>query len=126
MKTKREITNTKITLVKGASAEPILASFTEVVSLIEQARKRAYKAANTQLIDLYWKVGGYISRKIEADGWGKGTVRRFQVLKRSRLRLTVHGVARPKGLVFTHISSRQGRPDNSPAIYYWERRCAIV
>jgi predicted nuclease of restriction endonuclease-like (RecB) superfamily len=26
------------------------------------------------LIDLYWQVGEYINRKIESDGWGKGTV----------------------------------------------------
>jgi len=34
---------------------------------------------NTQLIDLYWKVGGYISRKIKADGWGKGTVKELSI-----------------------------------------------
>jgi predicted nuclease of restriction endonuclease-like (RecB) superfamily len=50
-------------------------SFAEVVSLIEQARKRAYQSVNVHLIDLYWKVGEYVSRKIEGDGWGKGTVK---------------------------------------------------
>ena len=29
---------------------------------------------NTALIDLYWQVGEYISRKIEAAEWGSGTV----------------------------------------------------
>ncbi|MDP2991155.1 MAG: PDDEXK nuclease domain-containing protein [Kiritimatiellota bacterium] len=65
--------------MKGTPAEPIQASFEKVVSLIKQARKRAYQVVNTQLIDLYWKVGGYISRKIEADGWGKGTVKALSV-----------------------------------------------
>jgi predicted nuclease of restriction endonuclease-like (RecB) superfamily len=51
------------------------ASFDEILRLIRQSRQRAYQAVNTELIDLYWKVGEYISRKIEADGWGKGTVK---------------------------------------------------
>ncbi len=42
--------------------------------MIEAARARAYHAVNTELIDLYWRVGEYISRKIAADGWGKNTV----------------------------------------------------
>ena len=29
---------------------------------------------NTALIDLYWGIGEYLSRKIREDGWGKGTV----------------------------------------------------
>jgi len=50
-------------------------AFAEIVNLIEQARQRAYQTVNTQLIDLYWQVGEYIHRKIEVDGWGKGTVK---------------------------------------------------
>src|ERR1017187_606071 len=49
-------------------------SFREVVSLIQRARQRAFQAVNTELIDLYWRVGKYISRRISADGWGKNTV----------------------------------------------------
>ena len=30
------------------------------------------QAANTALIDLYWKIGKTISRKIEASEWGDG------------------------------------------------------
>ena len=49
-------------------------SFAEVVSLIQQARERAYQAVNGELVDLYWRVGQYISRKITSEGWGKGTI----------------------------------------------------
>ena len=49
-------------------------SFREVVSLIQRARQRAFQAVNVELIDLYWRVGEYINRKIAADGWGKNTV----------------------------------------------------
>ncbi len=49
-------------------------SFAEVVGLIERSRQRAYQAVNTELVDLYWRIGQYLHRKIEADGWAKGTV----------------------------------------------------
>ena len=49
-------------------------SFRQVVSLIQRARRRAFQAVNTELIDLYWQVGEYISRRIDNDGWGKNTV----------------------------------------------------
>ena len=33
-----------------------------------------HAAVNTTLIELYWSIGEYITNKIDADGWGKGTV----------------------------------------------------
>ena len=48
--------------------------FAEVVQLITAARQRAVQAVNTQLIDLYWQVGAFISRKIAAAEWGEGVV----------------------------------------------------
>jgi predicted nuclease of restriction endonuclease-like (RecB) superfamily len=60
--------------VKGAPAEPIETSFSEVVSLIEQARTRAYQAVNSELVGLYWQIGQYISRKLDAAEWGAGVV----------------------------------------------------
>ena len=32
------------------------------------------QAVNTELIDLYWQVGQYISRKLETAAWGEGVV----------------------------------------------------
>jgi predicted nuclease of restriction endonuclease-like (RecB) superfamily len=49
-------------------------SFAEVVQLIESARKQAFQSVNTTLIDLYWQVGAYISRKVESAEWGDGVV----------------------------------------------------
>lgn len=37
--------------------------FDEVVQLIEAARQRVNRAVNTELIDLYWTVGEYVSRE---------------------------------------------------------------
>ncbi len=65
-------------------AQPLDSSFDEVLSLIRKSRQRAYQAVNTELIDLYWKVGKHISRKIETDGWGKGTVKELSAYIQSR------------------------------------------
>lgn len=48
--------------------------FAEIVALISTSQQDAYRAVNTILINLYWQVGEYISRKIEAAEWGDGTV----------------------------------------------------
>lgn len=41
-------------------------SFSQVLRLIEAARKQAYQAVNSSLIELYWQLGAYISQKLEA------------------------------------------------------------
>lgn len=50
------------------------AAFAEVTDLIRNARERAYRAVNSKLIELYWRVGKHISQRIGSDGWGKGTI----------------------------------------------------
>ena len=57
--------------VMNSSAQ---AGFAEVLGLIETARTHAVAAVNTVLIDLYWSIGRYISRRVAQDGWGQGTV----------------------------------------------------
>jgi len=49
-------------------------TFREVVGMIQDARKRALQAVNTELVDLYWHVGEFISGKIETAAWGEGVV----------------------------------------------------
>lgn len=48
--------------------------FNEVLALIHGARQQAIQTVNTQLIELYWQVGGYISRKIELAEWGDAVI----------------------------------------------------
>ncbi len=60
--------------VSTAAVEAAQADFDVVLELIDAARTRAVAAVNTTLIELYWNIGEFIVRKIEADGWGKGTV----------------------------------------------------
>jgi predicted nuclease of restriction endonuclease-like (RecB) superfamily len=50
------------------------AAFREIIGFIAAARGRAFQAVNTELIELYWRVGQYISRKLESAVWGEGVV----------------------------------------------------
>jgi predicted nuclease of restriction endonuclease-like (RecB) superfamily len=69
-------------------------SFREVVSLIQRARQRAFQAVNTELIDLYWRVGQYISRKLEAAEWGEKVVGQLAQYIHHRMP-NVRGFSRP-------------------------------
>jgi predicted nuclease of restriction endonuclease-like (RecB) superfamily len=60
--------------VAPRNAASVSASFDEVVALIRESRARAFRNVNKTLIDLYWRVGGYVEKKIASDGWGKGTI----------------------------------------------------
>lgn len=48
--------------------------FADVAQLIRQARSKAIKAVNTRLIDLYWNIGEYISRRVDSAEWGQSVV----------------------------------------------------
>lgn len=51
--------------------------FDEIVSIIEQARQKAFRAVNRELIEMYWLVGKYISEKVKSNAWGKSIVQEF-------------------------------------------------
>lgn len=48
--------------------------FTEIVSFISETRNKGYRVANTALIDLYWRIGKYISDRVDNADWGEGVV----------------------------------------------------
>jgi hypothetical protein len=48
--------------------------FTDIIHLIKQSRTNALKAVNTELLNLYWNIGEYISKKIEQSEWGDSVV----------------------------------------------------
>jgi len=52
-------------------------NFDEIISIIEKARKKAYKAINHGIIEMYWEVGEYISHKIAEKSWGESTIKDF-------------------------------------------------
>jgi hypothetical protein len=57
-----------------APPDTLTVAFEEVVALIQLSRRRVFQAANTELIELYWRVGEYISRKLASAAWGEGVV----------------------------------------------------
>lgn len=58
---------------------PMETAFGEVVSLIQGARRRAARAANAEVIELYWRIGQYLHQRIASDGWAQGTVEQLAV-----------------------------------------------
>jgi len=71
---KQSLAKRTVSVTRQQSARSLVGEFKEVLGLIEAARRAAGRAVNIQLIDLYWKIGAVISKRIERDGWGKGTV----------------------------------------------------
>lgn len=49
--------------------------FTAIIELIKQSRHNAIRKVNEELIDLYWNIGEYISKKVELSEWGQSVVK---------------------------------------------------
>ncbi|WP_238640178.1 DUF1016 N-terminal domain-containing protein [Chryseobacterium elymi] len=48
---------------------------TDILYLIKRSRNNAIKAVNTELINLYWNIGEYISKQVESTEWGQSVVK---------------------------------------------------
>ena len=48
--------------------------FDEVIHIIDNARSRAMKAVNAELIQMYWEIGAYVSGRVKDGGWGKSVL----------------------------------------------------
>lgn len=48
--------------------------FVGLIQLIQTARNRAMRAVNSELVNLYWQVGQYVSMRLEKSTWGDGMV----------------------------------------------------
>ena len=53
--------------------------FKHVIELIKESRNKAVKAVNSELINLYWNIGKYISMKIEQSEWGESVVKALAI-----------------------------------------------
>lgn len=53
--------------------------FAYVVNMIRNTRSQVLRMANTALIDLYWRVGQYLSNKIASAEWGDNVVKMLAV-----------------------------------------------
>ena len=49
---------------------PQMERFDEIISIIDNARSRALKAVNAELIQMYWSVGEYLSTLCASSGFG--------------------------------------------------------
>ena len=49
--------------------------FEQIATLIHNTHQTVSRVANKALIDLYWTIGEYISKRVEAEQWGKGVVK---------------------------------------------------
>ena len=47
-----------------------------IVSMIEQAKQNALKSVNSELIQLYWNVGEYLSKESRNTAWGDSFIDR--------------------------------------------------
>lgn len=48
--------------------------FADIVQLIKQSRSNAVRIVNAELINLNWKIGEYVSKKISNAEWGDSVV----------------------------------------------------
>src|SRR5690606_29178058 len=51
--------------------------FEHVLTLIQDARDRAYNKANSELVLLYFNIGKIVSEKVSAGSWGEKTVQQL-------------------------------------------------
>ena len=58
--------------MKSAIAD--FSQFNDIIAIIEKAKFRAYAAVNTELINMYWNIGEYVSKKIKTGVWGNSIV----------------------------------------------------
>src|SRR5690606_9170392 len=49
--------------------------FSDIINLIQQTRNNAIRVVNAELINLYWNVGEYISKRVESSEWGQSVVK---------------------------------------------------
>ena len=63
---------------------PIPNQFDDAIAIIDNARSRAMRAVNAELINMYWEIGAYVSERVESVGWGKSVVEDFSAFLQSR------------------------------------------
>lgn len=62
-------------------------AFEPVLDIIEHAKNRAIRAANAEMIQMYWDIGKYVSDSVEDGGWGKASWKIFPISFAGTIRL---------------------------------------
>ncbi len=60
-------------------------SFDEIVSLIENSKQKLFSQVNFTLIELYWNIGEYISKKTIQENWGKSIVQELSIFIKQKV-----------------------------------------
>lgn len=84
--------------------------FSEIIQLIQLARNNALRTVNTELINLYWQIGEYISIKVKNAVWGDKMVDELaSYIQREHPELkgfNKRGLYRMKQFYETYVSAR--------------------
>ncbi len=59
----------------GEITKAEMPDFEKIRQMIETARRKAAYQINETIIDLYWRIGKFVSEKTISDGWGNSTVK---------------------------------------------------
>ena len=70
----QELMDKEKTSLQNINAEKNSNPFEEIVTIVENAKDRAYRKVNEELILMYQEVGKYISKKTEEASYGSGFV----------------------------------------------------
>lgn len=70
-------TTNKLPLKSRRQAVPFASQFAEVSAMILYARKNAFRRVDAILVELYWKIGEYISHRVASAEWGEGMVKKL-------------------------------------------------
>ena len=60
-------------------------SFDEIVSLIKNSKQKLFSQVNFTLIELYWNIGEYISKKTIQENWGKSIVQELSIFIKQKV-----------------------------------------
>ena len=64
----------KSQLVSSSNENVDDSAFGLILSWIESARTSSMRAVNRNLIDLYWRIGEFLSQRVAEDDWGKASI----------------------------------------------------
>ncbi len=60
-------------------------SFNEIILLIENSKQKVFSQVNFILIELYWNIGEYISKKTIQENWGKSIVQELSLFIKQKV-----------------------------------------
>lgn len=71
---KEELKDKEKTSLQNIDTDKNNISFQEIVTIVENAKERAHRKVNEELILMYQEVGKYISEKTKEASYGSGFV----------------------------------------------------